>query len=104
MLRFEQRDKLAELPEDLLESGRDDFFNSPSNSQQSNTGVLIHQAITEQAAADITGYIIQYMRRMLRSGALKGIKFGHMWLIDMKSLGKYFKHVEQTSDRRFGPK
>jgi hypothetical protein len=26
MLRFEQRDKLAELPIDLMESGRDDFF------------------------------------------------------------------------------
>ncbi|MFC1921670.1 hypothetical protein ACFLY4_00130 [Chloroflexota bacterium] len=25
MLRFEQRDKLVELPGDLLESGRDDF-------------------------------------------------------------------------------
>jgi len=25
MLRFEQRDKLAELPGDLLETGRDDF-------------------------------------------------------------------------------
>jgi len=26
MLRFEQRDKLAELPIDLDRSGRDDFF------------------------------------------------------------------------------
>jgi excisionase family DNA binding protein len=79
-------------------------FNSPSNSQQSNTGVLIHQHITVQAAADVTGYNIQYLRRMLSSGALKGIKIGHMWLIDMESLGKYLEHVEQTSDRRFGPK
>jgi excisionase family DNA binding protein len=79
-------------------------FNSPSNSQQSNTAVLIHQYITVQAAADVTGYTIQYLRRMLRSGALKGIKIGYMWLIDMESLGKYLEHVEQTSDRCFGPK
>ena len=29
MLRFEQRDKLAELPGDLLETGRDDFIKYP---------------------------------------------------------------------------
>ena len=79
-------------------------FNSPSNSQQSNTGILINQHITVQAAADVTGYNIQYLRRMLRSGALKGIKIGHMWLIDMEFLGKHLEHVEQTSDRRCGPK
>ena len=71
-------------------------FNPPSNSQQSNTGVLIHQNITVQGTADVTGYNIQYLRRMLRSGALKGIKIGQMWLIDMESLGKYLEHVEQT--------
>jgi hypothetical protein len=62
-------------------------FNSSSNSQQSNTGVLIHQHITVQAAADV-----------------KGIKIGQMWLIDIESLGKYLEHVEQTSDRRCGPR
>jgi hypothetical protein len=36
-------------------------FNSPSISQQSNTGVLIYQHITVQAVADTTGYNIQYL-------------------------------------------
>ena len=79
-------------------------FNSPSNSQQSNTGVFIHQHITVQAAAEATGYNIQYLRRMLRSGALKGVKIGQMWLIEMDALGAYLKHVENTSDRRCGPR
>ena len=79
-------------------------FNSPDFSQQFHTGILVNRHITVQAAADVTGYNIQYLRRMLRSGALKGIKIGHMWLIDMESLGKYLEHVEQTSDRRFGLK
>ena len=53
-------------------------FNFPSNSQQPNTGVLITQHITVQAAADATGYNIQYLRRMLRAGALEGGKIGQM--------------------------
>jgi hypothetical protein len=44
-------------------------YNSPSSSQQSNTGILIHQHITVEAAANATGYNIQYLRRLMRSGA-----------------------------------
>ena len=51
-------------------------FNTPSISPQSNTGGLINQYITVQAAAEATGYNIQYLRRMLRSGVLEGIKIG----------------------------
>ena len=79
-------------------------FNSPNISQQSNTGVFINQHITVQAAAEATGYNIQYLRRMLRSGVLEGIKIGQMWLIDMDALEAYLKHVERTSDRRCGPR
>jgi len=79
-------------------------FNSPSISQQSNKSIFIHRHITVQAAAEVTGYNIQYLRRMLRSGALKGVKIGQMWLIDMESLEAYFKHVENASDRRCGPR
>jgi excisionase family DNA binding protein len=79
-------------------------FNSSSFSQQSNTGVLIHQHITVQAAADTTGYNIQYLRRMLRSGVLKGVKIGQMWLIEMDALVTYLQHVETTSDCRCGPR
>jgi len=57
-------------------------FNTPSFSEQSNNGILISQHITVQVAAEATGYNIQYLRRILRSGALKGIKIGQMWLID----------------------
>ena len=79
-------------------------FNTPSVSQQSNTGILINRHITVQAAAEVTGYNIQYLRRMLRSGALKGVKIGQMWLIEMDALEAYLKLVENTSDRRCGPK
>ena len=77
-------------------------FNSTSISQQSNKGVFINQHITVQAAAEGTGYNIQYLRRMLRSGALEGIKIGQMWLIEMDALEAYLIRVESTSDRRCG--
>jgi len=79
-------------------------FNSPSISQKSKIGILVNRHITVQVAAEVTGYNIQYLRRLLRSGTLEGVKIGQMWLIDMESLEMYLKHVELTSDRRCGPK
>jgi excisionase family DNA binding protein len=79
-------------------------FNSPYISSESNKGILINRHLTVQAAADVTGYNIQYLRRLLRSGALEGVKIGQMWLIDIESLETYLEHVEQTTDRRCGPK
>jgi len=38
-------------------------FITPRFSQQSNTGILVNQHITVQAAAEATGYNIQYLRR-----------------------------------------
>ena len=79
-------------------------FNFPYISQRFHTGILVNRHITVQAAADITGYNIQYLRRMLRSGVLKGVKIGQLWLIEMESLETYLKQVESTSDRRCGPR
>ena len=79
-------------------------FNTSINSKQSNTGILINQHVTVQATADVTGYNIQYLRRLLRSGKLEGIKIGQIWLIEMQSLEKYLQHVESASDRRCGPR
>jgi excisionase family DNA binding protein len=79
-------------------------FNSPNSSQQFHTCILVNRHITVQAAAEVTGYNIQYLRRILRSGALKGCKIGQMWLIEIDALEAYLKHIETTSDRRFGPR
>ena len=79
-------------------------FNTPYISQQLHTGILINRHLTVQAAADVTGYNIQYLRRLLRSGKLGGIKIGQMWLIESQSLETYLQRVESTSDRRCGPR
>jgi excisionase family DNA binding protein len=79
-------------------------FNSPNISLQFHTGILINRHITVQAAAEVSGYNIQYLRRILRSGTLKGCKIGQMWLIEADALEAYLKRVENTLDRRCGPR
>ena len=78
-------------------------FNQQNLSQLSKPRVIDNH-ITVYTAAEVTGYNIQYLRRLLRSGAMKGVKIGQMWLIDMEALEAYLKHVESASDRRFGPR
>jgi excisionase family DNA binding protein len=60
--------------------------------------------ISVKDAAYQCGYNIQYLRRMLRSGALNGVKIGQMWLIEIDALEAYLKRTEDTSDRRCGPR
>ena len=79
-------------------------FNFPNISEQSHTGIFINRHVTVQAAAEVTGYNIQYLRRLLLSGKLEGIKLGQLRLIEMQSLETYLQHVESTSDRRCGPR
>ena len=79
-------------------------FNTPKTSENSNIGILINRYVPVQIAAELTGYNIQYLRRMLRSDSLKGIKIGQVWLIDMESLFTYLEYVDSTTDRRYGPK
>ena len=71
---------------------------------ENSTGILVKKYISVQAAAEVTGYNTQYLRRLMRSGKLEGIKIGQLWLIEMQSLETYLQHVETTSDRRCGPK
>ena len=37
---------------------------------------VIHNHITVQEAAEVTGYNTQYLRRLLRAGKLEAIKIG----------------------------
>jgi excisionase family DNA binding protein len=74
------------------------------NEQVSTFPIVFKNCISVKDAASHSGYNIQYLRRMLRSGALDGIKIGQMWLIDMESLEAYLEHIETTSDRRCCPR
>jgi len=79
-------------------------FNSKVPPFQISAGILVDKLITVQAAAEVTGYCSQYLRRLLRGGKLDGIKVGQVWLIKMASLGAHLKHTENTGDHRCGPR
>ena len=62
-------------------------------------GFFINRHLTMLTDSELTGYNIQYLRRLLRSDSLRGIKIDQIWLIEMESLKTYLQHVENTSDR-----
>ena len=74
-----------------------------SETKSTNPNVF-NNCITVKDAAFQSGYNIQYLRRILRSGVLSGVKIGQMWLIEMDALEAYLKRVENASDRRCGPR
>jgi hypothetical protein len=79
-------------------------FNDLISPLKNSTGILVEKYISVQAAAEVTGYNIQYLQRILRAGKLEGIIIGQIWLIEMESLETYLQHVETTADLRCGPR
>ena len=65
---------------------------------------IIDNHITVQGASEITGYNVQYLRRLLRAEKLDAIKVGQIWLINLASLQAYFGRAISSDDLRFGPK
>ena len=65
--------------------------------------VVINNHISVQAAAEFSGYSLQYIRRLLRSGKLTGLKIGQVWLIEKSTFEAYLENATQATDRRFGP-
>jgi hypothetical protein len=54
--------------------------------------------------AEFNGYNMQYLRRLLRSGKLAGLKIGQGWLIDNSVFEAYHEKTLQATGRQFGPK
>jgi excisionase family DNA binding protein len=68
------------------------------------TDQVIVNHISIQAAAEVSGYNRQYLRRLMRAGKLDGIKVGQVWLIDLASLQAYFSSALSSNDLRCGPR
>jgi len=66
--------------------------------------VVLNNHISVKVAAVYSGYSLQYLRRMLRSGKLLGLKVGQLWLIDKNIFDAYLKNAQLSNDRRFGPR
>jgi hypothetical protein len=66
--------------------------------------VVVNNHIPVRAAAEFSGYSLQYLRRLLRCGILVGLKVDQIWLIDKTAFEAYLDRAVQRRDRRFGPK
>lgn len=60
--------------------------------------------LTTQEAAELSGYHPEYLRDLIRIGAIAATKKGNSWWVDRKSLVAYIKEAEKSKDRRRGPK
>jgi len=79
-------------------------LNTPFLTPTLSTNKVLDNLITVQTAAEILGYNIQYLRRLLRTGKLDAVKIGQLWLIQLTSLETYLLHNTMTGDHRCGPK
>jgi excisionase family DNA binding protein len=64
---------------------------------------VVTNHISVRAAAEVSGYSLQYLRRLLRCGRLVGLKIGQVWLIDKTDFEVYQAKAKQSADLRFGP-
>jgi len=74
------------------------------SSNLSVTPIVLNNHISVKAAAMYSGYSLQYLRRLLRSSKLLGLKVGQLWLIDKNTFDAYLENAQASHDARFGPK
>jgi excisionase family DNA binding protein len=65
---------------------------------------VLNNHISVQVAASYSGYSLQYLRRLLRTSKIEGIKIGQLWLVDKGALDIYIGKAQGATDQRFGPK
>lgn len=65
---------------------------------------VLNNHISVQVAASYSGYSLQYLRRLLRTSKIEGIKIGQLWLVDKDALDFYIQQALDATDQRFGPK
>jgi len=68
---------------------------------------MAEEWLTAEQAAELSGFNVQYIRRLLRTHRIEGRKFGRMiWQVNRASLSAYLKEAEKhkSEDRRRGPR
>ena len=66
-------------------------------------GAVLEKHLSVKAAAEYSGYNIQYLRRLLRAGRLEGKRIGQVWLIRLASLEAHLHNGRLSQDQRCGP-
>lgn len=59
--------------------------------------------ITTQEAADLTGYNLEYIRRMIRGGVIAAEKKGRDWWVDRASIEAYAEEMERLGTAKHDP-
>ena len=59
--------------------------------------------LTTQEAANLAGYHVNYLRRLVRVGEIEARKWGNAWMINRESLLTYLARVQAQGEKR-GPK
>jgi hypothetical protein len=76
-------------------------FSAP---QDVSSGVVLDSYMSIDAAVEYSGYNAQYFRKLMRKGAIEGVKIGQVWLVSIKSLDAYLESIRKSGDRRYGPR
>jgi hypothetical protein len=72
--------------------------------QDVSSGVVLDGHMSIDAAVEYSGYNAQYFRRLMRKGAIEGVKIGQIWLVSIESLDAYLESIRESDDRRYGPR
>jgi len=59
--------------------------------------------ITTKEAADLTGYNLEYIRRMIRRGVIAAEKKGRDWWVDRASIEAYADKMEWLGTAKHDP-
>jgi len=59
--------------------------------------------ITTKEAAELTGYNLEYIRRMIRGGVIAAEKKGRDWWVDRASIEAYAEEMEQLGTAKHDP-
>ncbi|MCB8940396.1 MAG: helix-turn-helix domain-containing protein [Ardenticatenaceae bacterium] len=60
--------------------------------------------ITTAEAAELSGYHVNHIRRLIRLEEIEARKFGPIWQVSNASFRLYLENARQSDDKRWGPK
>lgn len=60
--------------------------------------------ITTQEAAELSGYHVNHLRRLIRAGDIQARKISFLWFVQRQSLLDYMARAVESDDKRRGPK
>lgn len=60
--------------------------------------------LTTEQAAELSGYHVNHLRRLIRAGVIRAKKLSFLWLVHRQALLDYMAQAEQSDDKRRGPK